>query len=87
MPPSSLEGWAGFDWSRVNLPWVSPERRRELEALYLLMLFVDRKYESELDSAALRLLARLYSPLARYRVRNMSFGLLFEKYGLALLRR
>jgi radical SAM superfamily enzyme YgiQ (UPF0313 family) len=70
-PPGDLDGWADFEWSRLNVPWLDEEQRRRLESLYFYSLFLDRKYRHDLDSPQLQALARIYSPVARARVRNM----------------
>ena len=33
VPPDRIEDWSTFYWNRSNIPWLSPERRRMLEAI------------------------------------------------------
>ena len=84
--PTCLEGWSDFDWSSANLPWLSDNQKQELNALYFLSMFIDDKYKTELNSGFLRFLAKSYSPIARYRVKNLFFRFLAEKHAMSFLK-
>ena len=76
--PRTLEGWCSYDFDKVNLPWASGKKRKMLKYLYFTSRFIDKKSRTYFNSAFLRLLADLYRPLARYRVRNLFFRGMFE---------
>ncbi len=70
-PRLGLEGWARTGWSRGQVPWLSDDHRRLVEALYFLSLFHDRKAERFGVVAPIRAFARLYRPLASHRLRHL----------------
>ncbi|MBI4362306.1 MAG: B12-binding domain-containing radical SAM protein [Euryarchaeota archaeon] len=80
IPPTRLDGWADYHLSTSNLPYLSPERRRMLENLYIASIFLDNKFKEYSGSAAVKALAALYRPLARFRVKHRFFGLMVERY-------
>jgi anaerobic magnesium-protoporphyrin IX monomethyl ester cyclase len=78
-PPARLEDWATFNFDTVNTPWVTPERKQLLEDLHFCTLFVDDKVADLVDIKVVRLLASLYRPVARWRLRHMEFRFLAER--------
>jgi len=69
--PSLLSDWEAMDYRSVNVSYVDPRMRDVLARVYLPSLFLDDKFQ-EYDAGPLLLLwARLYQPVARYRVRNL----------------
>ncbi len=64
VPPTSLQGWADFDWKHINLPWILPSRKRLIESLYLWSLFLARK-PSMLIPEPFRTLAYPLMPILR----------------------
>jgi len=77
--PKSLEGWINYNTDTVNLPWLSKERKKLLESLFICSLFFDRKSEELNTSKAIKLLAKIYRPIAKARVKNMFFRFMVEK--------
>lgn len=76
-PPEALEEWIEFDQSSFasRCPWLSEKRKTLLDMLYVTTLFVDRKVTSLFTSRRLlykilRILALLYYPLAKFRLRH-----------------
>jgi len=78
-PPDKLDGWAGLHDGRLPVPWIDARRRRRLAAIYFTSIFVDRKLELYDTHPLYRLAARLYRPLARWRLRRRWFGLMPER--------
>jgi len=74
--PETLERWANFDYG--NIPWLSVGRRKFLQSLYIVSLFLagDRHM---IDSLPVRLFAKFYKPFAIYRMKNMKFGFMIEQ--------
>jgi len=69
-PPDKLDGWAGLHDGRLPVPWIDARRRHRLAAIYFTSIFVDRKLELYDTHPLYRLAARLYRPLARWRLRR-----------------
>ncbi|MBF0165390.1 MAG: B12-binding domain-containing radical SAM protein [Magnetococcales bacterium] len=89
-PPIGARQWAEVennvesDNSRRSLPWCSHEMIRFIEMLQLVTNFIDGKiFKIKLGDTwkfrILKLLARIYTPLAWLRMRTGYAGLLFEK--------
>ena len=81
-PPDSLEGWVRYDAYVVlqdglerSFPWVTPERAGLLKRLYMLSSFTDDKLDFVGDPV-IRLLYRLYRPIARTRLFSMNTDLM-----------
>jgi radical SAM superfamily enzyme YgiQ (UPF0313 family) len=75
--PESLEYWMG-DWDRSSVPWFSKKEKHELRGLFLASMLYDRKSEWYSSSRIVRLVSRLYRPIARFRLKNMFFSFLGE---------
>ncbi len=74
--PTRLEDWARFRHEQTNL---FPERRDFYESLYFTSLFVDHKTRDYDVPWAVRMLADLYRPVARFRTRHLFFRGLVER--------
>jgi len=81
-PPARLEDWEQVDYSAANIRYVEPAMRGRLERLYLPTLFLDRKFHEYNTRFWVRLLADLYRPLARYRVRRRFFRFPVEDWAV-----
>ncbi|MBN2459011.1 radical SAM protein [Candidatus Woesearchaeota archaeon] len=78
--PVSLEQWADFAYSNSNVPYIgSIASKKELESLYFSSIFIDDKFREYTSSGLIRILARLYRPFARFRVRNLFFKFMIEE--------
>lgn len=73
--PSTLEGWSNFDYG--NIPWMSEERRKLVESLFFTSMFVNGG-RGMVSSPLFKLLAEIYKPIARYRVKNLFFKFMIE---------
>ena len=74
--PQRLEEWIHFSWinRKPNYPWLSPKRRRLLQMLSFCGVFLtkDRGLQAFTEiSPYISFIARLYSPIARARVRGL----------------
>ncbi len=86
--PESLEDWTGFDQSKFSnySPWLSKEREKLLDMFYLTTFFIDKKIQTlfvskKLKYKILRLIALLYRPIARFRLKK-HFTLFFAEIKL-----
>ena len=91
--PERLEDWIDFDQSDFahKSPWLTKERKRLLDMLYITTIFIDRKIPNlfiskRLKYKILRFLARLYRPIANFRLKN-HFTLFFLEGKLKALVR
>lgn len=74
IPPAKLEDWAGTDRRTAY----NPKNKELLEGVNFVSLFIDRKSD-DVASPLIRLFAKFYRPIARYRMEKMSFGFMVEK--------
>lgn len=81
--PARLEDWAQVE-SRLYAPWLTPKQVKLLESVFITSAFVDRQGEARTNSWMFKLLARLYRPVALFRIRRLFFRL-FPEYLLAKL--
>ena len=80
--PDRLEGWAFFNFAEWadHCPWLDRRKRKLFKALYVASLFVDRKASLHVPGRTIfarlvRLFARMYRPIARWRYRHCFGGL------------
>jgi len=77
--PQTMEGWVNYNTDTVNLPWLSKKRKDLLESLFICSLFFDKKSDELNSQKIIRLLAKLYRPIAKTRLRKMFFRFMVEK--------
>jgi radical SAM superfamily enzyme YgiQ (UPF0313 family) len=87
--PQRLEDWAYFNYRNVNLPWLDNERRQMLEMLHFCTIFLE--YNSFFNPLFevhpfIQLLARIYRPVARWRVEKNKHQFLCDLRLAELLR-
>ena len=76
-PPESLEEWIDFDQedSSKLCPWVDGRSKRQIDMMTFTVYFVDPKFQIYFSNDSLlhrliRLAARLYRPIARFRLKR-----------------
>lgn len=79
-PPETLEGWSNMSFEECTKVWEKQFSEEFLQSLYLTSLMVDRKAEEYSESRLMRLAARMYRPVARYRLKNLYFGAMAERW-------
>ena len=76
--PKNLREWADFDWTES----IHSEKPRDLmdtmKKVETVTILADRKMEMQTDSPVIRALARLYRPVARFRLKNGFYRFMFE---------
>ncbi|MDP8255706.1 MAG: radical SAM protein [Candidatus Alcyoniella australis] len=82
--PEDIEGMAGFHWSNPQVPWIDERTRRELGRLYFYSIFIDGKIAHYHSNTLVRLAARLFRPVARYRLFRHRLGLPLAKWAFEL---
>ena len=74
--PKRLEDWASFNFRNVqkSSPWIHPETKRLIENLDFPLMFLGRNFTDPFrkTNPIVVSLAKLYNPVAEYRVRNMN---------------
>lgn len=83
-PPTDLEDWAKLEWRNFgyfgNGKGSDDRMSKTLESLYFVSNFLDRKVHVYDLPKIIRLLADLYRPVAKWRVKNLKFDFLIEKW-------
>jgi len=72
--PQKLKDWIRFNYRTINLPWLPKEMRGLLRMLNFCSIFLEYNsfFNPEIRmSPFVRLTAKLYRPLARWRIENM----------------
>jgi len=99
--PKDLEGWALIDthYNNMRTPWNSRELEDTLHSIQAALMFADKKTERELSGEGNRgpilnllfkgiaLGAKLYRPVARYRLRKRFFKFPVDYYMIKLASR
>ena len=88
VPPKDLKSWSTLGrWDLDSFEKNSPPRRvwgkknlQVFEYLYFTSLFLDKKTNEYPLPRPLKLLIDAYRPIARFRVRNLFFSFMIEKY-------
>ena len=76
--PGTLAEWGELKMERGNLPWLSRRDKRVLQSLYFVSFFIDSKAKDFVCTRLLSMLASLYRPIARFRMKHFFFGLMPE---------
>ncbi|MFH1460320.1 MAG: radical SAM protein [Candidatus Omnitrophota bacterium] len=76
--PGSLKEWAKIDGSTIITPWFNAKEKKELNFIFFLSLFIDEKSNDIIESVFVRLLCKVYRPIARYRLKNLNFKFPWE---------
>jgi len=66
-----------MDW--IDHPWLTKKMQHNISSLNFLSLFLDKKYE-EINDPFVRLFAKMYKPIAKYRVKNRNYNYMIEPY-------
>jgi len=66
--PTTLEGWGNFNWTQYIGRDQDTATRKLMERIEIVSVLADQKIRYQSDSAALRMLAAIYRPLARFRL-------------------
>jgi anaerobic magnesium-protoporphyrin IX monomethyl ester cyclase len=72
-PPEHLEEWKNYHLANRSIPWLDDKRRKQIQAMYFLSIFVDEKLQLYDTKHIYRVLARLYRPVARFRLKHGFF--------------
>lgn len=74
LPPKDLLGWSTFSVDQVNIPWITGEKKRMIEAVQFTSFFVDQKARDIVSSFLVRAVTEFYRPFARLRLKRKFFG-------------
>lgn len=66
-PPSNLEGWSGFNWDTLQLPWLTKRRKKRLERLFKMSIFLGDK---SFKLSTFGFLIKIFRPVIKYKLRN-----------------
>lgn len=68
--PKTLEGWGNFNWTQYVGRDQDEATRKLMERIEIVSVLADQKMNYQSDSAVLRILAAMYRPLARFRLKH-----------------
>jgi radical SAM superfamily enzyme YgiQ (UPF0313 family) len=72
--PSTLEGWGEFNWTQYIGRDQDVATRTLMEKIETVSILADRKMKYQSDSIAMRALAAIYRPVARYRLKHHRYA-------------
>ena len=73
--PQTLEGWGSHDYNHVNLSYLSPKFKKFLQKAEEVSAFID--VEGKINGI-FKPVAKAYSKVARYRIRNKAYSFMPE---------
>ncbi|RLC46658.1 MAG: hypothetical protein DRH70_05000 [Candidatus Coatesbacteria bacterium] len=76
--PGTLAEWGELKMERGSVPWLTRRERKDLQSLYFVSFFIDSKAKDFVCTKLLSVLASLYRPIARFRMKHFFFGLMPE---------
>lgn len=76
-PQRGLDQWSKVGWNVADLPWLNAEQKEIVEIVYFLSLLYDKKSDTHITSPLIKLLTKIYRPIARYRLANLDFRCFF----------
>jgi len=76
--PKNLREWGNFDWTESILSEKPRELMDLMKKVETVTILADRKMEMQTDSPVMRAVARLYRPVARFRLKNGFYRLMVE---------
>ncbi len=77
-PPENLVDWSNYRFERTNIEWSDSDTADLLRMLAFTSWFMDSKLEGLAKNKWLKILAKLYAPIARYRFRTLDARLPIE---------
>lgn len=80
IPPQKLAEWSCYATDNINVPWLSGKKKREVEVIQFVSLFMDEKAKDVVDSKFINFLTNLYRPIALFRLRNQFYSLPLDVY-------
>jgi radical SAM superfamily enzyme YgiQ (UPF0313 family) len=78
--PKRLLEWSTYGVDQINIPWLKGKMRKRVEAVQFASFFVDNKPEGIAGSWVIKLGAKLYRPLARFRFRHDFYAFPIDIY-------
>jgi len=76
--PKTLEEWGCFDWTEAQTQTQDPGAARLFKRVELASILADGKMEAQSDSPAFTALAKMYRPVARFRLSNNFYSMMPE---------
>lgn len=71
--PARLEDWAPLNYRHIpkNSPWIIPETKKLISGLDFPLLFLGTNFRFKKMHPVVKVLAKLYNPIAQYRVEHL----------------
>lgn len=71
VPPDNLASWSDFRFETTNIEWSDKDTKDILRMLAFTSWFMDTKLEGLAKNRMLKFMAKMYAPLALYRLKNL----------------
>jgi radical SAM superfamily enzyme YgiQ (UPF0313 family) len=78
--PQKILDWSTYGVDQINIPWLKGRMRRRVEAVQFASFFVDNKPEGVAGDWWVKLGAKLYRPVARFRFRHDFYSFPIDIY-------
>lgn len=78
--PKNLEEWANFDWTQTSKFNQTEEMLKLFRKVVIASICVDDKIESQSESFIYRTTAKIYKPIARFRIKNNFYNFMPEAF-------
>jgi anaerobic magnesium-protoporphyrin IX monomethyl ester cyclase len=79
-PPEKLLDWSTYAVDRINIPWITGKDRTKVEVIQFASFFIDQKPEGIVDSWWIKLAAKIYRPIAKYRFKHHFYKFPIDAY-------
>lgn len=76
--PETLEEWGDFDWTQAIDQKEAILDRKLMKKIEMASILADRKMERQADSVFWTIMAKLYRPIARFRLKNNFYSMMPE---------
>ncbi|MAH03441.1 hypothetical protein CMI39_01500 [Candidatus Pacearchaeota archaeon] len=88
IPPKSIEGWIEYSGDKIKTPWVDSKEKKRLSNIQFASYFLNQKGSNLLDvKKTIKILSKLYEPIARARFKFNFFNLMIEHKFLSFYKK
>ncbi len=78
--PKNLEEWANFDWTQTTKFNQTKEMFNLFKKIVIASICIDNKIESQSESFIYRMAAKIYKPIARFRIKHNFYKFMPETF-------
>ncbi len=78
--PQKLEEWADFDWTKISEFNQTKEMLKLFKRIMITSICIDDKIESQSESFIYKTAAKIYKPIAKFRIRHNFYNFMPESF-------